>query len=138
MWGTVLDDGEAPDSAQVIETLGPATAVIYHVTYERGGAAAVDALPGGAAWRARIERTPEPQRHLAVHAGHQIELNDADSALFPAATPLISQASLVGDRHRVRDQVLSWAHDGITEIAFQPSGTDIVGELERFADAVRG
>jgi 5,10-methylenetetrahydromethanopterin reductase len=137
MWGTVLEDGEAPDSPRVVQTLGPATAVIHHVTYERGGALAVDALPGGAAWRARIEETPVAQRHLAIHAGHQIELNDADSVLFPAAVPLISQASLVGTPQRLRDQVAVWAEHGITEIAFQPSGTDVVGELERFAAALQ-
>jgi 5,10-methylenetetrahydromethanopterin reductase len=133
MWGTALLDGEASDSARVIDTLGPATAVIHHVTYERQGAAAVDALPGGPEWRRRIEQTPVGQRHLAVHAGHQIELNEADRALYPAAAPLIAQTSLVATPSQIRDQLAGWARRGITEIAFQPSGTDIVGELERFA-----
>jgi 5,10-methylenetetrahydromethanopterin reductase len=136
MWGSVIGAGEASDSARMVQTLGPATAVLYHVTYERGGAA-VDALPQGTAWRELVERSQASERHLAVHAGHQIELNDADAVLFPAAAPLISQAALVGSASRVREQVREWHRSGITEVTFQPSGPDIHGELERFAEAVR-
>jgi 5,10-methylenetetrahydromethanopterin reductase len=138
MWGTVLLPGEHPTSVRVHETLGPVTAVRYHVTYERGGAEAVDALPGGRAWRQRIEAHPADQRHLAVHAAHQIEPNDADRALFPDATPMISEAALVGDPAQVRGRLAAWAADGITEIAFQPAGPDIPGQLDRFVAAAGG
>jgi 5,10-methylenetetrahydromethanopterin reductase len=43
----VLDEGEDLNSPRVIDAAGPAAVVLYHATYERGGATAVDALPGG-------------------------------------------------------------------------------------------
>jgi 5,10-methylenetetrahydromethanopterin reductase len=84
MWGTVLGPDEDVATQRVQVAIGPAAAVLYHVTYDRGGSA-VDALPGGRAWREAIEKTPERQRHLAVHASHQIELNAADKVVAPAA-----------------------------------------------------
>jgi len=51
-FGTVLDEGEELTSARVIDAAGPGAVVLYHAVYERGGAAAVDALPG----RARLAR----------------------------------------------------------------------------------
>ncbi len=135
MWGTVLEPGEEADSPHVVSALAAASAVLYHVRYERGGAPAVDPLPGGRAWREHIEQTPAQRRHLAVHAGHQIELSDSDRLLFPGAEPMIAKASLVGDAASVRRQLESWAAAGITEIAYQPAGPDIPGELERFAAA---
>jgi 5,10-methylenetetrahydromethanopterin reductase len=135
MWGTVLRDGESLDSLRVRMSVGPATAVAYHVTYERGGSAAVDVLPNGREWRHSVERIDADRRYLAVHSGHQIELNDHDELVFPGAEPVIARAALVGDRQQVRDQLATWQAAGITEIAYQPGGPDIPAELERFADA---
>src|SRR5204863_426062 len=77
-FGTVLRDGETFSSPRVLDAIGPAIAVIYHGAYQAGGAEAVDQLPGGAAWRAEIERYPEAVRHLYVHEGHIYELTDRD------------------------------------------------------------
>jgi 5,10-methylenetetrahydromethanopterin reductase len=57
-FGTVLDDGEDLTSPRVIDAAGPSAVVLYHASYERGGAAAVDALPGGHGVR-RSRRTPK-------------------------------------------------------------------------------
>ena len=46
-FGTVLDDGEDVHSEQVIERAGHGLAVVFHALYERNGADAVAALPGG-------------------------------------------------------------------------------------------
>lgn len=135
MWGTALLAGETPSSPRVSESVGPATAVAYHVTYERGGEAAVDALPQGREWRRSVERVDADRRYLAVHAGHQIELNDHDQLVFPGAESVIPRAALVGDRAQIRDQLAAWEAAGITEIAYQPGGPDIPAELERFAEA---
>ena len=77
-FGTVLREGETFASPRVLDAIGPAIAVIYHGAYQAGGAGAVDQLPGGAAWRAEIERFPEAVRHLYVHEGHIYELTDRD------------------------------------------------------------
>ena len=53
--GTVLDPGEDPHSQRVLWAVGPWAVVSWHTAYTHGGAAAVDALPGGAAWRAGLE-----------------------------------------------------------------------------------
>ena len=58
-FGTVLDEGEELTSPRALDAAGPAAAVLYHAMYERGGAAAVDALPGGQGWREAIEAYPE-------------------------------------------------------------------------------
>ncbi len=131
MWGTVLGPGEDIRSPRVRAAVRPATAVLYHVTYERGGDA-VDALPAGRAWREVVERSAEGQRHLAVHAGHQVTLNAADELLFPAADEVSPRAALIGGAAQIRDQLAEWEAAGITEIAYQPAGPDIPAELERF------
>ena len=51
-FGTVLDEGEQLTSARAADAAAPGAVVMYHAAYERGGAAVVDALPGGRGWRA--------------------------------------------------------------------------------------
>ncbi len=137
MWGSVREPGEDPGSPRVRAALDTATAVLYHVTYERGGADEVDALPNGRAWRESVERTPAHQRHLAVHAGHQVELSAHDRLLFPGAEAVAGRAALIGDPARIREQLAEWESAGITEVAYQPAGPDIPAELERFLAAAR-
>jgi 5,10-methylenetetrahydromethanopterin reductase len=48
--------------------------------YERGGAAAVDGLPGGSTWRAAVEAAPAASRHLLTHENHLVSLTDRDRA----------------------------------------------------------
>jgi 5,10-methylenetetrahydromethanopterin reductase len=97
-FGTVLDEGEDLNSPRVIDAAGPAAVVLYHSTYERGGATAVDALPGGQAWREAIEAYPESERHLVIHEGHLIKANPRDE---PHVADLMGVCQLPGvDRHR--------------------------------------
>lgn len=97
MRGTVLGDEEAPDSPRAVAAVQTSVAVAYHVFYERGGAAAVDALPNGPRWRQQIEAEPPDTPHLAIHAGHQIGLNDHDEVVFPGGR---DRARRDGDQHR--------------------------------------
>lgn len=133
MWGTVLDDGEAPDSPRAIAAVHTSVAVAYHVFYEGGGAAAVDALPNGRRWREGIEAEPENIRHLAIHAGHQIELNQHDRVVFPEAADIAPTVTGIGTAEQLRKRLDAWAGDGVSEVAFQPAGPDIPRELEAFA-----
>ncbi|MEO9222052.1 MAG: LLM class flavin-dependent oxidoreductase [Mycobacteriaceae bacterium] len=133
MWGTVLDDGEAPDSSRAISAVQTSIAVAYHVTYERGGAAAVDALPNGRRWREAIEAEPPDTRHLAIHAGHQIELNTHDEVVFPEAAELAPTVTAIGTAEQLRARLGAWAEEGVSEVAFQPAGPDIPRELTAFA-----
>ena len=135
-FGTVLDDGEDLTSPRVIDAVGPAAVVLYHATYERGGADAVDALPGGRAWREAIETYPESERHLAIHAGHLIKANPRDEPHVVDLIPLASSRTLTGTANQVAEKISGLAALGVTEIVYQPAGSDIGRELGAFASAV--
>jgi 5,10-methylenetetrahydromethanopterin reductase len=63
--GTVLDPGEDPRSTRVLQAVGPWRVIPWHTAYSYGGAATVDTMPGGPAWRGALEAlAPEEERHL--------------------------------------------------------------------------
>lgn len=137
-WGTVLDDDEPDDSVHAREAGGPGWALSLHGAYEFGGPAAVRELPGGDAWMDVIERSPESEQHLAVHAQHCVGLNEADSAAWAAGGSVtLRDVTLSGTRSQVRDKVQELAANGVSEVVFQPCGSDVERELERFLEAAR-
>lgn len=132
--GTVLDPGEDPASARVREAVGPWRVVDWHNAYGKGGAAAVDAMPGGADWRKALEAlAPEDERHLLTFEGHVTHLPDRDRLLLDH----IDTRTLVGDRSRVARQLARMASAGFGEIVYTPSGPDVSRELRMFASAYR-
>ena len=138
VWGTVLDDAEPAGSDRIRAAGGPGWALAYHGAYEFGGPDAVRGLPGGDAWMDAVERAPERERHLAVHSGHCVELNEADRAAWDAGGHvLLDQATISGTRDGVRRTLDDLAARGVTEIVYQPCGPDPRRELERFLDAAR-
>jgi len=136
LFGTVLDDGEAPTSPRAMEAGGPGLVVALHGTYEWGGLAAVDGFPGGPAWRAAVEKVPEAERHLAVHEGHLVALNERDRLAIGDLAPLMTSFGVSGEAAAVREKIAAFAAGGVTEVAYQPSGPDIPRELRAFIDAV--
>jgi 5,10-methylenetetrahydromethanopterin reductase len=132
-FGTVLDEGEDPGSARVVEAGGAALAAAFHGTYERGGAAAVEGFPGGAAWRAAIEAVPPAERHLAVHEGHLVAPNDRDRLALAESAGLIPAITFTGPAAELRQRLDALEEAGVTEIAYQPAGPDIRRELTAFA-----
>jgi 5,10-methylenetetrahydromethanopterin reductase len=135
-WGTVLDEGEEPTAERVRLAGGPGTALAWHGAYEFGGQSAVAAVPGGEAWNEVVNRTPDDLRHLAVHAGHCVELNEADQAAWDAGgSALLRSATLSGTVEEVRDKLGELAEAGVTEIVYQPCGPDVRRELEKFLEA---
>ena len=135
-FGTVLDEGEPISSPRARAAYGPGLAVAFHAVYERGGAAAVDGLPGGARWREAVETTPPERRHLAVHEGHLVAANERDDLVLAEATPLAPAFTLTGTASEVRARAEALAAAGVTELAFQPAGPDIPRELEAMAAAL--
>jgi 5,10-methylenetetrahydromethanopterin reductase len=134
--GTVLADGEAPDSARVQAAAGPGNALAYHAAYEFGGD--VTALPGGDVWLDIINQSPPQDRHLAVHDQHLVALNDADTAAWAAGSwKAIRQTTVTGTADEIGQRVSELAGEGVTEIIYQPTGPDIAGELEAFRTAVK-
>jgi 5,10-methylenetetrahydromethanopterin reductase len=137
-WGTVLDEGEALDSEHARLAGGPGWALAYHGAYEFGGPDAVRGLPGGDQWLAVIERAPADQRHLTVHSGHCVALNEADRAAWQAGGhAILRDVTISGTSDQVARNLDDLAARGVTEIVFQPCGPDIKAELERFLDAAR-
>ncbi len=134
-YGTVLDEGEDVTSPRAIDAAAPGAVVFYHAVYERGGAAAVDAFPGGEGWRKAVEEYPEDERHLAIHAGHLVRANPRDEPYVAALIPLASSIALTGTAEQVAEKIAGLAGQGVTEIVYQPAGSGIERELEVFAAA---
>lgn len=135
-FGTVFEDGESSDSPRVRDAAGAAVAVVYHAMYERGGAEAVKGLPGGDAWLKGVESEPQHLRHLAVHDGHLIASNALDLAAWDAgAASLVESFSLSGSGAAIAERLEAIEQSGVTEVAYQPSGSDIPRELRAFAAA---
>lgn len=136
--GTVLDPGEALDSNRVRDTAGPAWALGYHYGYTQGGAQAIAELPGAAAWTEVIEAHPESERHLQIHRGHLVRLNDADLAGWAAGgSATLTHLTLTGPAETLAETVTQIGASGISSLSFQPSGPDLHTEMRRFIDAVR-
>lgn len=134
-FGTVLDNGEDPDSGRVLEAAGPGAAVAYHALYEQHSPV-LRSLPGADAWVEAIEAVPAETRHLAIHRGHLTQLNDIDRLMMTGS--LAARISQSGSAAQIRDRVAAAAADGTTEFVYQPAGPDPMRELEAFITAARG
>jgi 5,10-methylenetetrahydromethanopterin reductase len=132
-FGTVLGAGEAPDAARVLAAAGHAAPVLFHFALENRR---LELLPNGEAWAAAYADVPAAARHLALHDRHLIAINERDRPFVTGE--LLAQQGLALDAAGWRDRVALLASLGATEIAYQPAGPDVAGELERFAAAVRG
>jgi 5,10-methylenetetrahydromethanopterin reductase len=131
-FGTVLAAGEAPDSARALAAAGYAAPVLFHWAMENGR---LDVLPNGDAWAAAYADVPANAKHLALHDRHLIAINERDRPFVTGE--LLAQNGLALDAAGWRDRVAMLESMGATEIAYQPGGPDIAGELERFTAAVR-
>jgi 5,10-methylenetetrahydromethanopterin reductase len=136
-WGTVLGDGETPDSPRAIAATTPGLAVNYHVAYG-SGPAALDALAGGPAFGAAVDQVAPDERHLALHEGHLVAANRFDRFPREAYESFVPKVSLTGDAASVRAKLDRFAARGITEVAYQPSSADIEHDLRTFAAVAFG
>ncbi|MDQ0829175.1 5,10-methylenetetrahydromethanopterin reductase [Streptomyces achromogenes] len=128
--GTVLDDGEDAGSARVREAIGPWRVVDWHDAYARGGAEAVDAKPGGRAWREALEEVAEAGEHrLLAFEGHVTDLTDRDRLLLEH----IDTATMVGDAARIGRKLTRLGELGFQEVVYTPTGPDVRRELRAFA-----
>lgn len=133
-FGTVLRNGELLTSDRAKQALAPALAAAYHALYERDGEA-LEALPGGAAWRESIEQVPADRRHLAIHEGHLVAPNRHDLLALDEGIHAAPAFTLTGTADEVRARVQALGASGVTEVVYQPAGPDIIGELRTFIAA---
>lgn len=132
-FGTVLDPGEQVDAPRVLDSAGPGAAIVYHRAYDRASDTRfdVESLPGGAAWKAAIEKFPERERHLHTHEGHHLYLNEVDRGVMTG--DLIRRFTYTDEALGLRARYDALAAQGVTEIAYHPAGRDIERELTAFA-----
>jgi 5,10-methylenetetrahydromethanopterin reductase len=135
-FGTVLDDGEDLHSESVVARAGHGLAVVFHALYERMGAEAVAAMPGGREWVAAIEKIAPAERHLVTHEGHLVRLTGVDEEAVALAADLLPQFTFTGTQAQLRDRAAEFAAGGVTELVYQPAGPDIAAELARMVAAV--
>ncbi len=135
-WGTVLDEGEETSSDHARAAGGPGWALAYHGAYEFGNP--LEELPGGAEWKSVVEGTAPEERHLAVHDQHCVDLNAADQAAWEAGGhQMLREVTLSGTADEVAERLADLPGHGVTEVVFQPCGTDVRRELEAFMDAAQ-
>lgn len=126
--GTVLLPGESPASQRAIDAAGHAASVGLHWATEFD---ALDSLPNGRAWAAAYADVPARERHLALHDQHLIAVNDRDRAFVTG--DMLSAQKLAMSPELWQQRLTQYSAAGVTEVAYQPAGPDIPGELERFA-----
>jgi 5,10-methylenetetrahydromethanopterin reductase len=133
-FGTVLEPGESADSPRVIEAAGAGTAIVFHRAFDLPvpGRPALADIEGGEQWRAAIEAIPERERHLATHEGHLTFVNPIDRPVVSGA--LIRRHSFTAEAAELRERIGGLERKGVTEIAYQPAGSDIPRELRAFAE----
>ena len=104
-------------STRALEAAGPALTVVYHGMYE-ADPAAVDALPGGAEWRAELEGVPESVRHLTVHEDHLVHVTERDAPLLDGHT--LAAFTWTGSPNQLRGRLEELETAGATEILYAP------------------
>jgi 5,10-methylenetetrahydromethanopterin reductase len=133
-FGTVLAANESYDSPRVVDAAGAGAAVRFHSAWEHRnapGRPGLDKLPGGAQWQAAIEAIPGRERHLSTHQGHLTYPNAIDRKVMTG--DLIQRFTFTGEMAALRERMAQLTTMGVTEIAYQPAGSDIPRELREFA-----
>lgn len=126
--GTVLLPDESAGSERAIAAAGHAAAVGLHWAAEFN---ALERLPGGPQWAAAYADVPAAERHLALHDGHLVAVNERDRPFITGE--MLKAQKLALSPEAWRERLDGYVRAGVTEIAYQPAGPDIAGELERFA-----
>src|SRR5262245_468962 len=134
-FGTVLADREAADAKRPLAAAGHGAALMLHYGAEYG---LLDILlpEQGRQWLSAYDDVPADSRHLAMHYGHLVLVNEHDRPYVTGA--LLKQLGLVLSAAGWRERLAQMEAAGATEVAYQPAGPDIARELEAFIAAARG
>lgn len=135
VFGTVLADEEAVDTERPLAAAGHCASLMLHYSAEYG---LLDTLlpEQGRQWLSAYEDVPAESRHLAMHYGHLVLVNEHDRPYVTGA--LLTQLGLALSAAGWRERLAQMEATGATEVAYQPAGPDIARELEAFITAVRG
>jgi 5,10-methylenetetrahydromethanopterin reductase len=127
--GTVLNPGESTGSERALAAAGHVAALAYHFSYENGF---VDQLPGGADYARAVEAIPVARRHLVVHEGHLVAMNDIDRRFVTGE--FMAKSGIAAEADAWRERLAAIKARGVTEVVYQPAGPDIPRELRAFAE----
>ncbi|HEU0072780.1 MAG TPA: LLM class flavin-dependent oxidoreductase [Dehalococcoidia bacterium] len=127
--GTVLESGEDAGSARSLAAAGHVAALAYHFAYENGFA---DRLPNGAEYAETIDAIPPERRHLVVHEGHLVAMNEIDRRFVTGE--FMAKAGIAAEAGAWRAKLAEMEARGVTEVVYQPAGPDIPRELRAFAE----
>ena len=136
VFGTVLEVGEPPTSDRAKAAIGSQLAAAYHIVHERAGADAVDELPGGREWRSTIDQVPADRRHLAIHEAHLVAANARDQVIVEQGAAIAPSLMWIDETAGLAARTKAAAAQGVTEVVYQPAGTEIERELEKFAGLI--
>ena len=129
--GTVLDPGEDLSSERVRLAAGPATAFQLHL----GQFGRLAGTPEAARFAERLAGVDGRVRHLRLHRGHLIQVQDAERDLI---TPeAIRRATATGPREEMRARLDELVSQGCDAVLYQPNGPDIARELTAFAEVAQ-
>lgn len=126
--GTVLGAGEDPNSQRVLDAAGHGGAVLFHYAVEHN---MLDMIVGGEQWLDSYQSVASETKHLTMHDGHLVGINDHDRPYVTGE--MLASNGVAMDRGAWRDRISQLEEQGATEIAYQPAGSDIPHELETFA-----
>lgn len=128
--GTVLEEGESDDSPRVQAAIAPLVAAAYHSAYSRDPES-VRRLPNGDAWLESVQRVPEAVRHLSVHRGHNLDIQNEHDRLIDLSNA--KQRTFTGTPAELRERIAKLEAAGATGIVFGTSGADVERELHMYA-----
>src|SRR5579862_4214619 len=132
--GTVLDDGEPPDSDRALAAVGPYLTMLYHYFYDAPTDVDIDSLPLGGEWRRRIDEIPNRERHLRLHESRMVGVAPRDRDLGTGES--ILSFSWTGTARELQAKFAQFEAAGATEIYYEPTGPDLEREIVTFARAV--
>ena len=79
----------------------------------------VEELPGGVSWRAKVDAIPKAVRHLRLHEGHLLRVDDRDRALVTGES--VAALSWTGRASELRERFTQYEAQGATEIFYEPT-----------------
>jgi 5,10-methylenetetrahydromethanopterin reductase len=126
--GTVLEPGEDAGSPRALAAAGHVAALAYHFAYENGFAGR---LPNGAEYARTIDAVPVERRHLVLHEGHLVTMNEIDRRFVTGE--FMAQSGIAASADAWRARLAGMQERGVTEVVYQPAGPDIPREMRAFA-----
>jgi 5,10-methylenetetrahydromethanopterin reductase len=127
--GTVLEPDEDAGSPRSLAAAGHVAALAYHFAYENGFA---ERLPNGAEYARTIDEIPAERRHLVIHEGHLVAMNEIDRRFVTGE--FMAQTGIAAGADAWRERLAEMESRGVTEVVYQPAGPDIPRELHAFAE----